>query len=116
MEIIDRRNKMTDAEWAEKLLQTTRKMTIEEICSEMYCHPTSMPYGTKEEIIRQVRETLRKCEDDRTHKFNLLLPYILIFYTPNSKETEDNSVSFTIKKALLDINLLSEELIADMNV
>lgn len=50
-------------------------------------------------------------------KFNLLFPYVLIFYTTNSKETEDDLISFTIKKALLDINLLSkEELIVDMNV
>lgn len=108
---------MTDAEWADKILNTTQKLTIEEMCREMYCHPTLMPYGTKEEIFRQVRESLRKCEEDRTHKYNLLLPYILIFYTTNSKETEDDLISFTIKKALLDINLLSkEELIVDMNV
>jgi hypothetical protein len=109
MEIIDRRNEMTDAEWADKILNTTQKLTIEEISCKLNS-TDSNPYSTKEGIVIQVKETLKKCKNDKTHKFNLLLPYVLVFYTSNSKETQDDSLSFTIKKALLDINLLSEEL------
>lgn len=97
---------MNNADWADKILTNTEKLSLEEMRTKLegieYKVPAFKKYNTIEGIAEQVKNTLNRINEQPDCKESLLLPYVLVFYYTHVKKYNPEELHMIIHKVLVN--------------
>jgi hypothetical protein len=98
--------KMNNADWADKILTNTEKLSLEEMRTKLeeleYKESGIKKYNTIEGIAEQVKTTLDRINEHPDCKESLLLPYVLVFYYTHVKKYNSEELHMIIYKVLVN--------------